>query len=314
MTGWTPGVGWGWIWGEADEVGALNAMTDASRRDALALARTGAVYDLGVTVDRHSFLSPVHPHTEIVAFRTSEGTRRQHDIPMLDPATNHRNLAFMSSLVMVSDHAGSQIDGLAHITTGADDHWYNGFNPSTHGGDFGPRAAGAETIPPIIARGVLIDVAAARGVDGLPDRTAITAADLDAACTAQETSLRPGDVVLVRTGALSLWDDARADPSVLRGPDASGLTLEAARWLVGQHGAMVVGSDTSMVEVFPAVDGDTWHPVHEYLLVEQGVHMAELHRLEELSRDRVYEFCYLALVPKLRGTTAGFAMRPVAIA
>ena len=111
-----------------------------------------------------------------------------------------------------------------------------------------------------------------------------------------------GDVVLVRRSA-----------EVLRGPDASGLTLAAARWLVEEHGAVLIGSDTSMVEVFPAVDGDTWHPVHEYLLVEQGVHMGELHHLENLSAEGIYQFCYVALVPKLRGTTAGFAMRPIAI-
>lgn len=313
MTGWSKGSGWGWTWGPDDQVGALNAMTDESRRDALALARQGRVYDLGVTVDRDSYLSPVHPHTEVLSFRTPEGTRRQADIDMLDPATNHKHLAFMSSLVMVSDHAGSQIDALAHITTGSDNHWYNGFSPVTHGGDFGPRAAGAETIPPIIARGVLIDVAAAQGVSRLPDRTAITEQVLEAACAAHGVALRPGDVVLVRTGAISLWESASGNPEILRGPDASGLTLSAARWLVEEQGAMVVGSDTSMVEVFPAVDGDTWHPVHEYLLVEQGVHMAELHWLEDLSADRVHEFCYVALTTKLRGTTAGFAMRPIAI-
>ena len=68
-----------------------------------------------------------------------------------------------------------------------------------------------------------------------------------------------------------------------------------------------------MLEVFPAVDGDSWHPVHEYLLVEHGVHIAELHYLEQLAADRKYEFCYVALLPKLRGITGGFAMRPIAM-
>ena len=76
------------------------------------------------------------------------------------------------------------------------------------------------------------------------------------------------------------------------------MNLAAARWLIEEHGSVLVGSDTSMLEVFPAVDGDSWHPVHEYLLVDHGVHIAELHYLEDLASDRRYEFCYVALLPK----------------
>jgi hypothetical protein len=141
---------------------------------------------------------------------------------MLDPDTIHKQLAFMSSLVMVSDHAGTQIDGLAHITTGADHHWYNGVQPSAARGDFGPRAAGAETTPPIMARGMFLDVAAAKGVDPLPDHTPITAEDLAETCEHQGSTLAVGDVVLVRTGALSLWDLAAGDTEILRGPAPPG--------------------------------------------------------------------------------------------
>lgn len=76
---------------------------------------------------------------------------------------------------------------------------------------------------------------------------------------------------------------------------------------------MLVGSDTSTVEVMPPVDGGNQSPVHSYLLVEQGVPMGELHYLEELAADATYQFCYVALPPKLRGLTAGFALRPLAL-
>jgi len=312
--GWRRGRGWGWCWGNDDEIGALNSIDAQSVTRAMELVKQGRVYDLGVTVDRSSFRSPVHPATEVLSFRTPEGTKRQADIPMLDPTSNTKQLAFMSGLVLSSDHLGSHIDGLAHVTTGTDNHWYNGFNSEKHGGDFGPRRASADTTPPVVARGVLVDVAGFRGVPMLPDATPIGPDDLAQTLAHQGTELRVGDVVLVRTGSLSLWGEAGHDVEALRSADRSGLTLAAARWLVEEHGALVVGSDTSMLEVFPAVDGDTWHPVHEYLLIEQGVHIAELHNLENLAADGINEFCYVALVPKLRGTTGGFAMRPVALA
>lgn len=75
----------------------------------------------------------------------------------------------------------------------------------------------------------------------------------------------------------------------------------------------MIGADNTTVECVPAADGDTFHPVHKYLLVDQGVHMGELHYLEELATENVYAFTYIALVPKVRGTTAGFGMRPIAL-
>jgi hypothetical protein len=77
---------------------------------------------------------------------------------------------------------------------------------------------------------------------------------------------------------------------------------------------MMVGSDTSGFEVSPAPPGTgPMIPVHKYLLVDQGVHIGEFHNLEELSRDGVYEFCYVASTNKIKGTTAGFALRPMAM-
>jgi kynurenine formamidase len=136
---------------------------------------------------------------------------------------------------------------------------------------------------------------------------------IEAALARQDTLIQPGHAVFIRTGSLARWGEAGHDHDALRGGDASGLTLAGARFLVEQLGAVLVGSDTSMVEVFPAVDGQSWHPVHQYLLIEQGVHMGELHNFEELAQAGVTTFCYIALLPKLRGITGGFAMRPIAV-
>src|SRR5262249_54856363 len=170
------------------------------------------------------------------------------------------------------------------------------------------------TIPPVITRGVLLDVAGLRKVDALPSRYRITVADLQACLEKQQTAIRPGDTVLVRTGILRYWGKNGSDHDKLRQHDSAGIDLEAAKWLVEQKGAIIIWADTSGLEWAPGPkEPQTFIPVHRYLLVEQGVHIGEFHNLEELARDRVYEFCYVCLTNKIRGTTAGFTLRPVAL-
>lgn len=307
--GWQEGRGWGWIWGEQDEVGALNSAGPPSVLAAMQLVRQGRVIDLGVTVSRRSYVSPAHPRTEVLRFRTPESLLRETQPGPRDDAA----ISFNTSMIMISDHAGTQIDGLAHAVTGADFHWYNGFSLAADSGDFGVERAGAQHIPPIIAPGVLLDVPAALGLERLKAGQAISPADLQAALRRQDTFIAPGDVVLVRTGMMRDWGVDGADHAALARTDLAGLSLASARWLVEEKGAMLIGADNSAVEVYPPADGDCLAPVHKYLLVEQGVHMGELHNLEELASAGESRFCYIALAPKVAGATAGFAMRPVAV-
>ena len=126
--------------------------------------------------------------------------------------------------------------------------------------------------------------------------------------------LEPGDVVLIRTGVLRYWGEAGENHAKLAEHDSAGLTLEGAKWLVEQKGAVMIGGDTSGLEVGvdPALPGVSI-PVHLYLLVEQGVHIGEFHYLEELARSKVYRFTYVAVTNRVKGAVAGFAMRPLAI-
>jgi kynurenine formamidase len=317
---WQKGKGWGWVWGPQDEVGSLNELTDASRLAALRIAKTGKVYDLGILYDRTSYKWPGHSPGEILSFRTPEGVKRQGDIPGVIQENPSRT-AWHSCALFMNDNVATQIDGLGHATEGEDDHWYNGFKEKDWGGNWGPRKCDASTIPPIITRGILIDVAGWKGVDALPSYAMITPMDLEAALKAQGTELRPGDVVLIRTGTLRHWGEAGGDHAAIGKHDSAGITLEAAKWLVEQHGAILVGSDTSGLEYVPTpADHKAYRekyksfmPVHNYLLIEQGVHIGEFHNLEELARDKAYEFCYVACTNKIKGSTAGFTLRPLAI-
>lgn len=315
---WLPGKGWGWVWGAEDEVGSLNEMTDASRLAALRLAQTGRVFDLGVTYNRNSYKWPGHSPGEIMTFRSPDGVKRQGDFP---PALK-TGTAWHSCALFLSDNVATQIDGLAHAVEGDDNHWYNGFKEADWGGDWGPRKADASTIPPIIARGLLIDVAGLKNVDALPAHYAITVEDLRGALEKQGAVPRPGDVVLVRTGAIRYWNnDDAAEREKLAAHDSAGLTLEAAKWLVEEQGAMLVGSDTSGLEVGPKAEEaaayqlkyGSFMPVHNFLLIQQGVHIGEFHYLEDLAREKAYEFTYICTTAKIGGSTAGFALRPIAI-
>jgi kynurenine formamidase len=311
--GWTKGKGWGWVYGAGDERGSLNGLTDASRRDAMGLVKKGEVFDLGLTYSRRSYRFAGHNPGEVISFRSPEGLDREKDADAPAAAINPDRVYWHSNALFISDNVATQIDGLAHITSGADHHWYNGFKEADWGRDFGVRKCDAVSIPPIIARGVLVDVAGFRGVEALAGHTAISAKDLQDALAWEGVRILPGDVVLVRTGAARYWGEDGADHAKIAEHDTAGVTLEGTRWLVEDQGAVLVGSDTSGYEHAPLPGEGTAIPVHKYLLVDQGVHIGEFHDLEALSRERVYQFCYIALVNKVRGAVAGFAMRPIAV-
>jgi kynurenine formamidase len=314
VKGWTKGRGWG-PWAKDDEVGSLNGMTPASIKRALGLVEQGKVYDLGVPYDSESYKWPGHSPGVILTFRGPEGLRRQGDFkPVVDPKLNPHKIGWHSCALFINDNVGTQIDGLGHITAGEDNHWYNGFKEADWGGNFGIRKCDSTTIPPIITRGVLIDVARYRKVDALPSHYRITADELQEVLKEQGTTLNVGDTVLIRTGTVRYWGTNGSDHEKIKQHDSAGIDLGAAKWLVEQKGAILIGSDTSGLEWSPAAnEPHPMIPVHHYLLIQQGVHIGEFHNLEELARERVYEFCYACTTNKIRGTVAGFGLRPIAL-
>jgi kynurenine formamidase len=216
----------------------------------------------------------------------------------------------MAEYVMATSHSGAHMDALAHMTVGDDMHWYGGGNADEHLSDFGPTYLDAGTMPPFFTRGVLLDAASHRGVDCLPKGSPIDAAELEAICAAQGVEVRQWDVVTIRTGYMGLWPDAeRMAAHKTPGPDIS-----AARWLL-ERGVVATGTDTETYEVQPAPDpGPTGNPqpVHTLLLIQNGVYLMESLDLEELARQRVYEFLFVALPLKIRGAT-GSMVDPVAV-
>lgn len=248
---------------------------------------------------------PAHVPFQVIAHRTPAGIRAQGDHGWL--GDNTVNFHWLSEVLITSAHCGAHIDSLAHATAGADDHWFDGANAARDLGDFGPLKHDASTIPPLVTRGVLIDIPAAKGCEALPAHTPITASDIRAALARQGTQIAAGDTVLIRTGQLDGWPDA----GWIADHEVSGIDHGAALFLA-EHGVVAVASHGPCVENLPSSTPGNPHPVHIALLIERGIFILEMIDSAALAREGLYEFCFIALPLKISGATASM-IRPVAI-
>jgi kynurenine formamidase len=319
---WEKGKGWGWVWGDDDELGNLNELSPELALKALSKVKEGNVYDLGLAYDRRSFKFVGHSSGEIMSFRTPEGLLLHpgdKELAFVEEG-NSLKTTWASNALFISDNVATQIDALGHIYEGDPPHTYNGYRSEDIQSDFGLLKLGADTIPPIVAPATMIDVAASVGKDPLPESFGIGPDHLKEALDKQGVDIDPLDVVLVRTGTGGVWLDGSgvgANNSEVEGPDLAGLTVSGAKWLVEEKGALALGSDTSALEVRPPKEqlenGTSFNPVHIYLLARQGVHILEYQNLEHLAEDKVYKFAYVLGVNKIRGTAAGTVLRPIGI-
>jgi kynurenine formamidase len=291
-------------WGPDDQIGTLNMMTDRSKQQILQRIRSGKTYDLSVEyfVGMPSFHALGDPAYQFWLTHTPHGT--VVDNPNGLGHTMNEKVSYTGDAISMYTHMGTHIDALNHF--GLNGKIWNGFSADEHLGDKGWKKTGAETIPAIIARGVLIDIPGAKGTDGLAPNYRINAADLKAALRLQNIALQKGDVVLIRTGQAKHYENAHQFLD-----QYPGINLDAVRWLVEEQQVMLLGADNLSFEAFPPERTDNWVPVHTYLLAEKGVMFIEQMFLEELAKDKVYEFAFIASSLKLRGASAA-PMRPIA--
>lgn len=289
------------------EVGPIKDMPADQVVKAAAMIRQGRMISLAATRFTGMPLFPGHPPFQVLNAVSPRGIRTGKRTPW--GPINDAGLGYMAEYLMCTSHSGAHIDALAHMTVGEDMHWYGGAtadgNLTDHGPDFGDAAA----MPPMFTRGVLIDAPTYRGVPHLAAGEPIDAAEMEDICKAQGVEVRQWDVVVIRTGYMSLWPDAeKMMANKTAGPDIS-----AARWLL-ERGVVATGTDTETYEVQPAPDpGPTGNPqpVHTLLLIDHGIYLMESLDLEELARQKVYEFAFIALPLKIRGATASM-VDPVA--
>ncbi len=288
-------------WGPTDQIGAGNLLTAERRLAALASVRDGRVYDVSHEISMGApFLVPNQtPFLLSIWASWRDSIRRRRKMG----ATNDAG-ANVERIEMTA-HVGTHIDALGHFSKG--DRLYNGLSAADTVTDWGLERLGIEHAPPMITRGVLLDVAALDGGAHLNPGRVVTPDDLARAADKAKVAIEPGDVVVIRTGWGRYFEKDNA--RYLAGEP--GIDLPAARWLT-QQGVVAVGCDNMAVEVLPNPDKVLSMPVHQHALVEAGVYLIENLALDELARDGLASFCFILLATKFRGAT-GSPVRPVAL-
>lgn len=285
-------------WGPGDERGAANRITPAKVLEAARLVTEGRIFELGRDYEAGMPLFPGRHYSLTIPGSPTGGPIGKNDIVYHDEMVSGQ-----------IGQVGTQFDGLGHIGTRVDgeDVFYNGFKRSEFGSSGGLQRLGVENAGAFVTRGVLIDVAAFKGVERLPVGMVITSGDLRGALEKQSMALSEGDVVLIHTGHGSLWMVDNEEYN--RG--APGIGMDAARWLADQK-IVITGADTSSLEVVPFENPEIVYPVHQLLLVQHGMYNLENLDLSELVANGVYEFAFMFAPVKFKGAT-GSPGNPIAI-
>jgi len=280
-------------WGADDERGALNHIGAEAVKLAAALVTRGQVVSLAQNLSPRT---PVPPHRAgMQHFMGRSGG------DYAAGAKRPGGFQFAEDTLLMPAHTGTHIDALCHVWY--DDQLYNGFPGAGTRGSSGAARCGIEKMGPIVARGVLLDVAASHG-GPLPDGTAIGVADLVKASREAGSEPAKGDVVLIRTG----WAE-RQNGTILFDAEP-GLDLDAALWLAEREVA-VVGADNFAIEVMPFANGKVF-PVHQRLIRDFGIPLLEGLVLRPLAETGRYTFMFAAHpLPVVGGT--GSPISPVAI-
>jgi kynurenine formamidase len=279
-------------WGAHDERGAANHMKPDTVLKGLRLVKEGKIYELG------RVLEPAMP---------TFGTRRfgLHTARSSGPTGTNQLRGNEELVVTELGQVGTQFDALPHIAIG--DLLYNCVKTDEVATRSGFTKLGVEQVGGIVTRGVLLDVAAVKGVEMLEGGYEITVADLEEAVKRQGVTLGAGDAVLIHTGWGKLWmkDNAKYNSG------QPGIGVAAGEWLAKAN-PILVGADNWGIEVRPPPDKDLAFPVHQLLVTTYGIFLLENLDLDTLARDKVGEFALVVLPLKIKGGT-GSTVAPIAM-
>jgi kynurenine formamidase len=290
---------WG-RWGDTDERGTLNLITDDVVRQAVTLARAGKRFGLALP------MSESGPQLGFVKGRTNpiRTTIASHELFGPD----ERGVRFNDDAVSMGVQAATHWDALAHVSY--EGRMYNGF-PTSIVDDSGATKLGAEKLGAIVSRGVLLDLARAAGVDRLDGGYALTEDDLDRAEEYGRVRVDRGDIVLLRTGQIQ---HLHAGDRMAYSISTAGPSMQTVRWFHRREVA-AVATDNLSFEVFPSED-EPLLPVHMLHVVEMGLVQGQNFDLEALAEDCADDRRYsmlLAATPDPIVHAAGAPVSPVAV-
>ncbi|MFE9022131.1 cyclase family protein [Streptomyces sp. NPDC007808] len=291
---------WG-RWGADDEIGTLNLITEEVVREAASCVRTGRRVPLALPLRQDGVqtgvipgrVNPLHSMVQI-------------NQELFGPGT----VACSDDIVTMGLQAATHWDALTHVSHSG--RLYNGRPANTVTAHGGAEFSGIDKARHIVSRGVLLDVARARGVPRLDGGYAVTPQDLEAAEELAGTRVRAGDIVLVRTGQIQVY---LAGDRHAYGYPSPGLSVRTPEWFHARDVA-AVANDTLTFEIFPPETEDLWLPVHALDLVEMGMLQGQNWNLEELStacgQEGRYTFLLSAMPEPFVGAT-GTPVAPVAV-
>ncbi|CUW29567.1 MULTISPECIES: cyclase family protein [Streptomyces] len=291
---------WG-RWGADDEIGTLNLITGEVVREAAREVRTGRRVPLALPLRQDGVqtgmipgrVNPLHAMVQL-------------NQELFGPGT----VACSDDAVTMGLQAGTHWDALTHVSHSGT--LYNGRPAHTVTAHGGAEFGGIDAVRHLVSRGVLLDVARARGVDRLAGGHAVTPEDLSAAEEFAGTRVRAGDIVLVRTGQVRVY---LGGDRYGYGHPSPGLSVRCPEWFHARNVA-AVANDTLTFEIFPPEIANLWLPVHALHLVEMGMLQGQNWNLEELStacgEAGRYTFLLSATPEPFAGAT-GSPVAPVAI-
>lgn len=294
---------WG-RWGADDQVGTLNFITPAVRAAAAKMIKTGEIVDLGMPLDANG------PHSGRGFFARFNPIHRMTQI--LTDVEYPSGVMAADDVISMPLQAGTQWDALAHI--GYDGEIYNGY-PATSmtAVDGATRNSFDRVVDRIVGRGVLLDIARLRGVDVMEAGDEITPDDLDRAARTQGVEVRPGDILLVRTGWYQHFLNGNHDTFL--GPDEPGMGFSTCAWL-HEHQVAAIAADNFAVEVRPSGIKGVLAPVHMVLIRDLGMTLGEMFNLEILSETcaglGTWEFFLSGIGIKV-SRSVGSPVNPIAI-
>jgi kynurenine formamidase len=294
---------WPSRYGPDDQIGTLNEITPEVTAKAARLVRQGRTLDLGRVLDSDTpkFRGRYwHQSVDVSAHYTNP---RRADSDGIGWGRNRVN--WIGELQTGTFQVGTQLDSIGHLQIGQ--RFYNGWTVADLVEPWGLGRFGMETVPPIVTRGVLVDMAAQAGVARLDKGQVIGPAEFQAALKAQGLSLAPGDAVLIHTGWGGLW--GKDNPTFLSGEPGPGLAL--IEWLHERRVALV-GTDTWSIGPVPGEDPGRPFQVPQTMYVKMGLFGLENLATEVLVEAGVQEFLFVLTHAKTRGSTAA-VIAPAAV-
>ncbi len=285
-------------WGADDEIGAANYVTPERVLAATKLVKKGQSHPLGIVIDSNT---PAYPPRGLMLQIVQPGQQGGHRLTRFGYKASYND-----DIAQLWFGIGPQIDGLGHL--GVDGMFYNCNKDVDFAAITGLTKLGVDKIPPMIGRGVLIDMAKHFGVTTMAAGQVIGSDDIKAAAKAQGVAFREGDVVLFHTG----WTGGKlkSDPKAWISSEP-GLNNEAMAYMATLN-PMAVGADTWGVDVFPPPEGDKVFYGHVSLLKEKGIYILETMNTGRLAEEGVHEFMFVLGQARIRGTVQ-MIINPVAM-